>query len=119
MKYKENGVYRFVHYLLHMFEGTDGKLSGKRFLGTFLIISGSRLAWYGVIHCLDHLADVTMLVSSLLAGGLAFWGITAWANMKDSQMNRTIDSTITDGKVTQAASTTISTATKTEDIKNA
>lgn len=80
-------IKRIIKYFIHPLEGEDGKLSGKRLLGSILIIFGVRMAWYGVLYCVNNLPDVTMMVGTLLGAGLAFWGITEWGRQQDIKNN--------------------------------
>jgi len=73
--------------LRHIFEGKDGKLSGKRILGTLLILCGIHIGWHGVVNCTDSLADIVMMVGTFFGAGLAMWGITSWDNRMQEKMN--------------------------------
>lgn len=85
MKPVRKSIIKFLRYLRPIWEGSDNKPSGKRILGIFLIISGVRIAYYGVTNCLDKIDSIIGLVATLLGGGLAFWGITAYFEKGASQ----------------------------------
>lgn len=63
---------------LHILKGKDNKFSGKRVLGTILILTGIHIGYYGIFKDKD-LSDIAMLCGTFFGAGLALWGITAWA----------------------------------------
>lgn len=83
-----NGLVSFLKYVINPIVGEDNKLSGKRILGSLLILSGIYLGYYGVKYRFDHLDPVTMLVGVFFGAGLAFWGITTWSTLKTMQSNK-------------------------------
>lgn len=94
MRKRNNILKKFLNYIIHPLEGNDGKLSGKRLLGTLLVLYGIKMAWHGVAYCMEHLPDITMLVGTLLGAGLAFWGITEWGRVQDTKNSTDITTTL-------------------------
>lgn len=87
MKNFTNGLISFLKYIIQPIVGEDNKPSGKRILGTALILSGIYLGYYGVKYRFDRLDPVTMLVGVFFGAGLAFWGITTWSTLQGMKMN--------------------------------
>lgn len=82
-----------LKYFLHMFEGTDGRLSIKRVLATIAIISGIKMAWYGIKYRIEHLDSITGIVMAIMGVGATLLGITTLATYKRDQLNTTTDTT--------------------------
>lgn len=72
---------RLFNYIEPMWLGSDGKVSGRRFLAILLALSSMILSFYGVLNCLEHIESIAMLVGTLLAGSGMYWGITAWQDL--------------------------------------
>ncbi len=87
----KKGIAKFTNYILHMLEGNDNKLSGKRVLGTALIVMGMIIGIHSVWICSDNTGNDTMMVGAFFGAGLAFWGITTWSSVKEMQMNSSTD----------------------------
>lgn len=77
---------------LHILKGKDGKISGKRLLGTTLILAGIHIGYYGLFKDRD-LSAIAVLCGTYFGAGLALWGITAWATNQQSANSSEIDET--------------------------
>lgn len=80
-------IYKIAKYLIGPLEGSDHLLSGKRIIGTTLAIVGCYIGIHGVKYSVDHLADISFLVGTFLMSAAAFWGLTAFADFKNQQLN--------------------------------
>ena len=76
-----------LKFILSPILGNDGMLSGKRILGTLLILMGMYLGWYGVVYRFEKLDPITMLIGVFFGAGLAFWGITSWTSIQAMKVN--------------------------------
>lgn len=79
-------------YFSTIWEGNDGRVSGKRLSGIALTAFGVYIINYGVKHCLDRLDSIMALAATIFATALAFWGITAVASyFQDKSGNPPLD----------------------------
>lgn len=82
-KQREN----LLDYLLVGVEDDFGQFSGKRALGTFLVILGGILTSIVSYRNGDKIAEQTMLIAPLFATGLLFWGLTSWQTLQTSKQS--------------------------------
>jgi drug/metabolite transporter (DMT)-like permease len=66
-----------------IFSGEDGKPSGRRVIGTGLILLGSGLLIVGQLQTGDVVGRIAPGSIALLAGAL-FWGLVTWQNIQDA-----------------------------------
>ena len=66
-----------------IFTGEDGKLSGRRIIGTILIIWGAILLTIGQVQDGDIIGRV-LPGSVAILGGSLFWGLVTVQNMVDA-----------------------------------
>ncbi len=78
MKKRQN----LLDYLLVGVEDDFGQFSGKRALGTFLIIVGIALTSLVSYRNGDKISEQTMLIAPLFVTGLSFWGLTSWQSLQ-------------------------------------
>lgn len=76
----------------HILKGKDNRFSGKRVLGTILILAGIHIGYYGLFKNSD-LSQIAMLCGTYFGAGLAMWGITAWTNNQQDQIISNVDET--------------------------
>lgn len=98
-------IYKIAKYLIHPLEGTDGKLSGKRIIGTCLAIVACYIGVHGVKHAIEHIDSIAILVGTFLMSSALFWGITSVADFKNQQLNTRTD--ITKSDIDSVQTTTI------------
>lgn len=84
-------ISRFWHYFSAIWEGNDGKVSGKRLLGIILVGFAIHITNYGLKHAIDRLDSIIGLVGTILGAALCFWGITAMANAAQDRNRKDCD----------------------------
>ena len=66
-----------------IFAGEDGRLSGRRIIGTLLIVVGSALLCVGQFQSGDIIGRI-LPGSVAILGGSLFWGLVTVQNMVDA-----------------------------------
>jgi len=80
----KDNIKKIFSYVENIWLGDDGKPSGKRISGFFLTYKAVSVANTAISKNSD-LSQAAILCGTLLAGALAFWGITTYQQLNSQK----------------------------------